>query len=73
MKKPTCFKNPKDPKTIDFILTNRLSFCNSDTLEIGLSDFHKLTVTVLKRFFKKQSPNVITKGNQLSKLQKFFK
>ena len=58
IKKPTCFKNPENPKTIDLILTNRpRSFCNSDTLETGLSDFHKLTVTVLKMFFKKQSPN----------------
>ena len=54
IRKPTCFKNPKNPKTIDYILTNRpRSICNSDTFETGLSDFHKLTVTVLKRFFKK--------------------
>ena len=64
IKKPTCFKNPESPKTIDLILTNRpRSFCNSDTLETGLSDFHKLTVTVLKMFFKKQSPNVISYRN----------
>ena len=64
IKKPTCFKNPENPKTIDLILTNRpRSFCNSDTLETGLSDFHKLTVTVLKTFFKKQSPKVISYRN----------
>ena len=64
IKKPACFKNPENPKTIDLILTNRpRSFCNSDTLETGLSDFHKLTVTVLKMFFKKQSPNVIRYRN----------
>ena len=64
IKKPTCFKNPENPKTIDLILTNRpRSFCNSDTLETGLSDVHKLTVTVLKMFFKKQSPNVISYRN----------
>ena len=64
IKKPRCFKNPENPKTIDLILTNRpRSFCNSDTLETGLSDFHKLTVTVLKMFFKKQSPNVISYRN----------
>ena len=57
IKKPSCFKNPENPKTIDLILTNRpRSFCNSDTLETGLSDFHKLTVPVPKMFFKKQSP-----------------
>ena len=64
IKNPTCFKNPENPKTIDFILTNRpRCFCNSDTLETGLSDFHKLTVTVLKTFFKKQSPKVISYRN----------
>ena len=64
IKKPTCFKNPGNPKTIDLILTNRpRCFCNSDTLETGLSDFHKLTVTVLKTFFKKRSPKVISYRN----------
>ena len=64
IKKPTCFKNPENPKTIDLILTNRpRSFCNSDTLETGLSDFLQLTVTVLKTFFKKQSPKVISYRN----------
>ena len=52
IKKPTYFKNPENPKTIDLILTNRArSFCNSGTLGTGLSDFHKLTVTVLKNVF----------------------
>ena len=61
IKKPTCSKNPENPKTIDLMLTNRpRSFCNSDTLETGLSDFKKLTVTVLKTFFIKQSPKVIS-------------
>ena len=64
IKKPTYFKNLENPKTIDLISTNRLrSFCNSDTLETGLSNFHKLTVTALKMFFKKQSPNVISYQN----------
>ena len=59
IKKATCFKNPKNPKGIDLILTNRpRSFCNSDSLETGLSNFHKWTVTVLKTFFKKQSRKV---------------
>ena len=64
IKKPTCFKNPEDPKTIHAILTNRpRSFCYSDTLETGPSSFHKFTVTVLKTFFKKQSPKVISCRN----------
>ena len=61
IKKPTCFKIPEN---IDLMLTNRPGcFCNSDTLETGLSDFHKLTVTVLKTFSKKQSLKVISYRN----------
>ena len=30
------------------------------TLETGLSDFHKMTLTVMKVFYKKQKPNIIT-------------
>ena len=29
------------------------------TIETGLSDFHKMTVTVMKRYFKKKDPIVI--------------
>ena len=64
IKKSACFKNPENPRTIDLILTNRpRSFCNSNSLETGFSDFHKLTVTVF----------TITKSNQLSKSHIFFK
>ena len=42
------FKNPKKSSCIDLIITNRLkSFQNSVTLETGLSDFHKMTLTVI--------------------------
>ena len=45
---PTCFKNPENPSCIYLILTNRpMSFHNTSVIETGLSDFHKLTVTVL--------------------------
>ena len=30
------------------------------TLETGLSDFHKMTLTVMKVFYKKQKPTIIT-------------
>ena len=57
---PTCFKNPENPTCIDLIMTNRQkSFHNSKIIETGLSDFHKLTVTVLKQYFKKKEPNII--------------
>ena len=54
---PTCFKNPQNPSTIDLILTNRpRCFQNSTTIETGLSDFHKLTITVMKSYYPKQTP-----------------
>ena len=56
IKEPTCFKNVKNPSTIDLILTNRARrFQNSMAKETGLSDHHKLTITVMKRFFSKTS------------------
>ena len=54
IKKPTCFKNPDHPISIDLILTNRQKgFQNSTIIETGLFDFHKHTVTVLKSYLKK--------------------
>ena len=43
------------------MLTNKKhSFQNSCTIETGLSDFHKMTLTVLKSHFKKKDPITIT-------------
>ena len=56
----TCFKNPDKPSCIDLILTNRpRSFQNSTVIETGLSDFHKMTITVMKMFYQKQEAKVI--------------
>ena len=52
---PTCYKNPNNPSVIDIILTNRRSnFQDSKTMETGLSDHHKMVITVLKSEFKKK-------------------
>ena len=60
IKEPTCFKNPTNPKCIDLMLTNRhRSFQNLCVIETGLSDFHKLTVIVLRPFLKKAEPKII--------------
>ena len=59
--KPTCFKNPDKPSCKDLILTNfPRSFQNSCVIETGLSDFHKLVVTVMKTTYKKSQPKIIT-------------
>ena len=56
IKKPTCFKSTENPSSIDVILTNRKSkFQNSMTVETGLSDFHKMTVTVMKNHLRKRN------------------
>ena len=49
-----CFKNPNNPSCIDLFLTNTMrSFQETQLFETGLSDFHKLVVTVLKSTFPK--------------------
>ena len=53
LKEPTCFKNPLNPSTFDLNLTNRpRSFLNSKAIETGLSDHHKLAITVMRAHFK---------------------
>ena len=52
---PTCFKNPENPSCIDLLLTNsKNNFDETVVLELGLSDFHKLVVSVLKVTLKKK-------------------
>ena len=60
IKTPTCLKSTENPSCIDLILTNRPhNFQNSATIETGLSDFHLMTVTVLKTTFRKKPPKII--------------
>ena len=60
VKVPTCFKNLINPKCIDIILTNKVhNFQNTATVETGLSDHHKLTVTVLKNVIPQIAPKII--------------
>ena len=56
----TCFKSLLDPGSIGLMLTNRQRrFQNSHNVETGLSDHHKMTITVLKTLFQKQSRKII--------------
>ena len=64
IKQPTCFKNPSNPSCIDLFLTNNANcFQRSLVLETGLSDFHKLIVTVMKSHIPKQQPKIIKYRN----------
>ena len=59
--KPICFKNPKNPSCIDLMLTDKQeSFLKVKTVETGLSDFHKILVSVFKTSFKKKKPKIVT-------------
>ena len=60
IKEPACYKNIDKPTSIDHILTNhKRCFQHSVIRETGLSDFQKLTFTVLKMFYAKQRPRII--------------
>ena len=64
IKEPTCYKNHDDPTYIDLILTNWIQhFQASSILETGLSDFHKMILTVLKSEVPHQHPKVISYRN----------
>ena len=53
-------QKPKNPSCIDLILQNsQRSFQNSCAIETGLSDFHRMTVTVMKASFQKLQPKSI--------------
>ena len=58
--KTTCYKNPDNPTCIGLILTNvpRI-FQSTCVLETGLCDFHLMTLTIMRKRFKKFQPRVI--------------
>ena len=48
------------PFCMDLLLTNRPKcFQSTMTMETGISDFHKMVITVLKFFYKKQKTKII--------------
>ena len=57
VKDHTCFKSVENPSCIDLVITNSTSsFQNTTVVSTGLSDFHKMVVTVLKTSFIKIAP-----------------
>ena len=64
VKDKTCFKNTDNPSCIDLFLTNSPnSFQHTTTISTGLSDYHKLIVTVLKTTFVKAKAKEIVYRN----------
>lgn len=54
IRKPTCYKSFENPTCIDLILTNvPHSFQSSCAIETGLSDFHLMTLIVIRKEYRK--------------------
>ena len=61
IKQSTCYKNPDKPTCIDLILTNVPRMLQSTwVIETRLSDFHLMTMTVMRKTFKKLIPRIIS-------------
>ena len=59
IRESTCYKNPENPSCIDLFLTNSPnSFQNSGVVETGLSDFHRMIVTVMKTSLQWLPPKI---------------
>ncbi len=60
VKEPTCYKNPDNPSCVDLFITNGYrSFMKTTTVGTGLSDFHKMIITVMRTTFPKTGPKVV--------------
>ena len=57
----TCYENLKNKSiSINLMLTNKPRFFkNSSVLVTGISDFQKMTLTVMGAYFVKQTPKVV--------------
>ena len=59
IKQPSCYKNPVSPTCIDLILSKvPASLQSTCVIETRLSDFHIMTLTVMKKIFKKSNPGL---------------
>ena len=57
---PTCYKSLANPSCIDLFLTNRkLSFKNTTTIDMGLSDFHRMIITSFKFKYAPGAPKIV--------------
>ena len=64
IKEPTCYKNPDNPSSIDLTLKNSPRiFQGSCVMETGLSDFHRMRVTIMTAIFPRLPPKIRTSRN----------
>ena len=61
IRKPTCYKNSENSTGIDLMLTNvPRSFQSTCVIETGLSDFHLMTLTVMRKEYRKFQSRIIS-------------
>ena len=73
-KEKTCFKSIDNPSCIDLFITNSYrSFQHTTTVCTGLSDFYKMTITVLKSTFQKAKPKEVLYRNYRNFVENDFK
>lgn len=69
LKLRTCYKNAENPSYIGLFLINRWGcFQDNCVFETGISDFHKLVLTVLRNHLKKLEP----KTEECRPYEKFY-
>ena len=60
VKENTCFKSITNPTCIDLFLTNNIySFHHTAVVATGISDFHKIILTIFRTTFTKRKPKEI--------------
>ena len=74
VKEGRCFKSIENPICIDMFLTNKPNlFFNTSTINTGLSDYHKMVVTVLRKTFQRAQPKVVSYRDYKNFDNKLFK
>ena len=74
VKEKTCFKSLQNPSCIDHLITNsKRSFLNTTVISSGMSDFHKMVVTVMKTKIEKTKAKVILYRNYKKFNDRLFK
>ena len=73
LEKKTCFESVSNPSCIDLFLANQVfSFQNTINVAKGLSDFHKLVLTVLKTSFQRTNQRKLATGITKALIQVSF-
>ena len=74
IKQLTCYKNPDNSACIDLILTKySRTFQSTFVIETELSDFHLMTLTIMRKTFKKQRTRIINYRSSKHFSQEEFK